>query len=597
MTTIAGIFNDPFGVPIAGVQLLLTGRKNTSVTFTGTNATAVTASDGSYSMTVLPGVYAVSAKIGFTPDYLGIIQVYADSPDATLNQYLANFNPDDVTPEVLREMQLLLVEAEIAAKSAWLAAEKAKQYALIPRGEFNPDIVYQKNDLVEFDGSEYLATEDITGIAPPESPWQLFTSRGEQGVKGDTGEQGPQGEVGPKGDTGERGAQGEVGPKGDTGEQGPQGEVGPKGDTGPEGPEGPQGPAGEGAEGAVHYKGTWQSGTTYQLGDEVSETVNGVPGTFICLVESSSAEPSSSSDWRRVSGTASDIDGVSAGGDGKIEYNRTANITAETYKPNFNGELSWTLNISASVEIDLSSLVNTLFNTNPAAMLRLVITASEAASITFIGSDNYWLADGSYGTEPPEFSLDTSQSLMIIEVTNITNMAAPGVYIRQVYPALSDSILPGWYEPGASGLMKVPLSAGYPGNTIGGSSLRYAGVMDDGSQTRIQYTDGNIPSGTWELNGYVSSGGTGTHMATFCRRIDGTNLMPSSHLLQVTTTSDRIRNCQYSAPDNSLIDCEVLVSGKWYPFTASPTDSTAWGPVLYNAAVAGQFGEVVPYQA
>lgn len=251
MAIIAGIFNDPFGVPMAGVQLLLTGRKNTSVTFTGTNATAVTAEDGSYSMTVLPGVYAVSAKIGFTPDYLGIIQVYADSPDATLNQYLADFNPDDLTPEVLREMQLLLVEAELAAKSAWLAAEKAKEYALIPRGEFNPATDYQKNDLVEYDGSEYLATDDITGITPPESPWQLFTSRGEQGVqgepgpKGDTGEQGLQGEVGPKGDTGEQGPQGEVGPKGDIGEQGPQGEVGPKGDTGEQGPQGEAGAKGD----------------------------------------------------------------------------------------------------------------------------------------------------------------------------------------------------------------------------------------------------------------------------------------------------------------------------------------------------------------
>ncbi|MGV0243323.1 hypothetical protein ACVEIO_024380 (plasmid) [Klebsiella aerogenes] len=69
--------------------------------------------------------------------------MYADSPDATLNQYLADFNPDELTPEVLREMQLL-AEAELAAKSAWLASEKAKQYALIPRGELNLDTAYQK---------------------------------------------------------------------------------------------------------------------------------------------------------------------------------------------------------------------------------------------------------------------------------------------------------------------------------------------------------------------------------------------------------------------------------------------------------------------
>lgn len=189
----------------------------------------------------------------------------------------------------------------------------------------------------------------------------------------------------------------------------------------------------------VAYKGTWQSGTTYQFGDEVSETVNGIPGTFICLAETSSAEPSSSSDWRRISGNASDVDGVSAGSNGRIEYNRVASVSTTPFKPNFNGELSWTLNINASTEIDLSMLTNTLFNTNPAATLRLVITASEAVNITFTGSDNYWLADGSYGAEPPVFNLDASQPMTIVEVINLTNTAAPGVRIQQTYPAVKTS--------------------------------------------------------------------------------------------------------------------------------------------------------------
>ena len=66
-----------------------------------------------------------------------------------------------------------------------------------------------------------------------------------QGVKGDTGPQGPKGDTGetgpqgPKGDTGDTGPQG---PKGDTGETGPQG---PKGDTGDTGPQGPKGDTGE----------------------------------------------------------------------------------------------------------------------------------------------------------------------------------------------------------------------------------------------------------------------------------------------------------------------------------------------------------------
>jgi hypothetical protein len=58
----------------------------------------------------------------------------------------------------------------------------------------------------------------------------------QQGIKGDTGPQGP------KGDTGMSGAQGA---KGDTGATGPQGAKGDTGNPGPQGPQGPQGPKGD----------------------------------------------------------------------------------------------------------------------------------------------------------------------------------------------------------------------------------------------------------------------------------------------------------------------------------------------------------------
>ncbi|MEZ2602864.1 prophage tail fiber N-terminal domain-containing protein [Kluyvera intermedia] len=181
MATISGIFNDPFGDPLPGVIIQLTARKTTTLSITGTNAAAVTATDGSYAMSVRPGVYAVTATISNTPDYLGIIQVYADSPDGTLNQYLAEFNPDDVSPEILREMQLILIDAQLAAKSAWLAAARAAEYALVPRGAFDPDVEYRQHDLVEYCGSEFMATTDTVGVTPPATPWQLFVSVGKAG--------------------------------------------------------------------------------------------------------------------------------------------------------------------------------------------------------------------------------------------------------------------------------------------------------------------------------------------------------------------------------------------------------------------------------
>lgn len=92
----------------------------------------------------------------------------------------------------------------------------------------------------------------------------------------------------------------------------------------------------------------------------------------------------------------------------------------------------------------------------------------------------------------------------------------------------------------------------------------------------------------------------GSYCASMLIRIDGTNLMAMQKFQPTTrflSASQPARHCQYAAPDNSLIYCEVLVSGIWYPFTASLADGTTWGPAIYNAAVAGEFGDVAPYQA
>lgn len=352
----------------------------------------------------------------------------------------------------------------------------------------------------------------------------------------------------------------------------------------------------------VKYKGAWQSGTTYHKGDEVSETVNGIPGLFICLVESSSAEPSGSSDWRRIAGTASDIDGVSAT-NGSIAYNRILDITTDTIKPQSGGELTWTYNITESVTVDLIVFANPLFNTNPAAVIRLVVCPVDTATITFTNSDNYWLADGTYSTDAPVFELDSTQPLTIIELTNVTVASIPGVMVRQVYPSVSsdgsnDVIIPDVGEPGSSGsFMHVNNNdAGhYPGETFAATAIYYAGINDGGNL--IQGSGGHPTGGTWQLRGYFQIGTTAGHSAAALTRIDGTNLMSATHLLQATAVSDRVRNCRYSAADNSMVDCEVLVGAKWYPFTASPADSTTWGPAIYNAAVAGLFGEVAPYLA
>ncbi|EKS6403529.1 prophage tail fiber N-terminal domain-containing protein [Enterobacter hormaechei] len=84
MAKISGIYANGFGEAIAGVCITLTARATSAGVMSGTNATQVTGTKGSYDMEVSPGVYVVSAD----GNYLGVINVGEDSEDATLNTFL-----------------------------------------------------------------------------------------------------------------------------------------------------------------------------------------------------------------------------------------------------------------------------------------------------------------------------------------------------------------------------------------------------------------------------------------------------------------------------------------------------------------------------
>ena len=80
--------------------------------------------------------------------------------------------------------------------------------------------------IVSLDDANFTVGELRFNIIGPQG------AKGDQGLKGDTGETGPQGLQGPQGEKGETGAQGPQGERGETGAQGPQGEVGPQGNPG-----------------------------------------------------------------------------------------------------------------------------------------------------------------------------------------------------------------------------------------------------------------------------------------------------------------------------------------------------------------------------
>lgn len=59
-----------------------------------------------------------------------------------------------------------------------------------------------------------------------------------------------------------------------------------------------------------------------------------------------------------------------------------------------------------------------------------------------------------------------------------------------------------------------------------------------------------------------------------------------------------VRNLRYSSPDNSSVDLEIEhPEYGWIPFTATPDDTEQHGRDIYEAALAGEYGQVAPYVA
>jgi hypothetical protein len=119
-------------------------------------------------------------------------------------------------------------------------------------GNWQNGVAYSVDDLVQFQGSAYLAVQATSGVEDPTNGtfWSLFAAQGadgatgQQGPAGDTGATGPQGPDGPQGPQGiqgPQGVQGNIGPQGLQGIQGVPGETGPQGLQGIQGPQGPAG--------------------------------------------------------------------------------------------------------------------------------------------------------------------------------------------------------------------------------------------------------------------------------------------------------------------------------------------------------------------
>lgn len=104
MTKISGILTDGTGQIINDCTIELYAKKTTINVLTQTQAFTVT-SDGKYSMNVSPCEYDVSLIInGFPKKRLGTINVYSNSANGTLNDFLINPKESELTPEFIKQV-------------------------------------------------------------------------------------------------------------------------------------------------------------------------------------------------------------------------------------------------------------------------------------------------------------------------------------------------------------------------------------------------------------------------------------------------------------------------------------------------------------
>jgi len=135
-------------------------------------------------------------------------------------------------------------------------------------GSWQSGVVYSRLDMVEYQGSTYIAVQSTSGSENPSNTsfWSLLAAGGEQGPVGPQGPAGPQGATGPSGP---------AGPPGPVGPVGPQGPIGPEGPEGPIGPEGPPGTIEDGSVGLAQIDPTQ---VQIRVGDSCST------GSFVAAI-------------------------------------------------------------------------------------------------------------------------------------------------------------------------------------------------------------------------------------------------------------------------------------------------------------------------
>ncbi|EKF5023962.1 prophage tail fiber N-terminal domain-containing protein [Salmonella enterica] len=172
MPVISGTLKDGAGQPIAGCTIQLKAINTTSAVIRTTTArVGVTA--GVYRIEAQPARYEVTLAVeDYPPHKVGVIDVYADSPDGTLNDFLTAVKGDYLMPDVMKQFEQLAQQAKTAADTAGAAsqgiyaikdaAEKAASNAALSENNAAASALAARNSEINAAGSVTQAAASAT---------------------------------------------------------------------------------------------------------------------------------------------------------------------------------------------------------------------------------------------------------------------------------------------------------------------------------------------------------------------------------------------------------------------------------------------------
>ena len=171
-TRLHGILLDGLNKPIINATVALIAKGNTITVLNGSEAIFRTDGEGAYNVTVQTGHYKVIiGPQGIEPYKAGEIVIYGDSPEGSLNGYLINWAPEELTPDVIKQVQQLVASSEEYALQAGRSAAAANADATDARNskasaaQSASDALVYKNDAKASEDAAKQAQAGAAGSA------------------------------------------------------------------------------------------------------------------------------------------------------------------------------------------------------------------------------------------------------------------------------------------------------------------------------------------------------------------------------------------------------------------------------------------------